>query len=117
MLFNNCILSLPIAQARQNGKIRVMAEEWITSKEAVELSGYHPDHLSRLVRSETGLNLRALAAQTRLHLAQRLLREHALVRVVAEAAGFPDQNYFARWFKKQTGQSPMAWRGTRVEKA
>ncbi|MBK9050862.1 MAG: helix-turn-helix domain-containing protein [Chloroflexi bacterium] len=28
-----------------------MAEEWITSKEAVELSGYHPDHLRRLIRA------------------------------------------------------------------
>ena len=28
-----------------------MAEEWITSKEAAELSGYHPDHLRRLIRA------------------------------------------------------------------
>ena len=27
-----------------------MADEWITSAEAAELSGYHPEHLRRLVR-------------------------------------------------------------------
>lgn len=76
---------------------------------------YHPDHLSRLVRAETGLNLRALAAQTRLRHVRRLLREYRLVRDVAEAAGFADQNYFARWFKKQTGKSPAVWRKERVD--
>jgi excisionase family DNA binding protein len=27
-----------------------VADEWITSAEAAELSGYHPEHLRRLVR-------------------------------------------------------------------
>lgn len=27
-----------------------MIDDWITTKEAVELSGYHPDHLRRLIR-------------------------------------------------------------------
>ena len=27
-----------------------MAETWITTKEAAELSGYHPDHLRVLIR-------------------------------------------------------------------
>jgi AraC-like DNA-binding protein len=72
--------------------------------------GYHPDHLSRLVRAETGLGLRALASQVRLQRVQKLLREHALVRDAAAGAGFFDQNYFSRWFKKQTGKSPQDWR-------
>jgi hypothetical protein len=28
-----------------------MADDWITTRQAVELSGYHPDHLRRLIRS------------------------------------------------------------------
>lgn len=70
---------------------------------------YHPDHLSRLVRQETGLGLRALTTRIRLQRTQRLLRLHRLVRDAAAAAGFDDQNYFARWFRKQTGLSPTAW--------
>lgn len=26
-------------------------DDWITTQEAVELSGYHPDHLRRLIRA------------------------------------------------------------------
>ena len=67
----------------------------------------------RLVRAETGLGLGGLAAQVRLQRAQKLLREHALVRDAAAEAGFFDQNYFARWFKKQTGQTPVEWKASR----
>lgn len=28
-----------------------MASQWITSKQAAEQSGYHPDHLRRLIRA------------------------------------------------------------------
>ena len=28
-----------------------MADDWITTKESAELSGYHPDHLRRLIRA------------------------------------------------------------------
>ena len=27
-----------------------MAEEWLTTEQAAELSGYHPDHIRRLIR-------------------------------------------------------------------
>jgi hypothetical protein len=28
-----------------------MIDDWITTREAVEISGYHPDHLRRLIRA------------------------------------------------------------------
>jgi excisionase family DNA binding protein len=28
-----------------------MPEEWLTTQEAAELSGYHPEHIRRLLRS------------------------------------------------------------------
>lgn len=28
-----------------------MVEEWLTTQEAAELSGYHPDHIRRLTRA------------------------------------------------------------------
>ncbi|MBE2205017.1 MAG: AraC family transcriptional regulator [Chthoniobacterales bacterium] len=76
--------------------------------------GYHPDYLSRLVRSETGLGLGGLAAQVRLQRVQRLLRERKLIRDAAAEAGFFDQNYFSRWFKKQTGRTPLEWKSDRT---
>ena len=30
-----------------------MPEEWLTTQEAAELSGYHPEHLRRLLKART----------------------------------------------------------------
>ncbi len=84
-------------------------------KSAAAALGYHPDHLSRLVKSETGLSLRGLAEKVRLQRVRRLLRENKLIRDAADAAGFSDQNYFSRWFRKQTGQTPAEWRSSEAE--
>ena len=29
-----------------------MAEDWITTSDAAEISGYHPEHIRRLIREE-----------------------------------------------------------------
>ena len=86
-----------------------------TKPRAVAASlGYHPDYLSRLVRAETGLALGGLAAQVRLQQAQKLLGTHVKIRDAAAEAGFFDQNYFSRWFKKQTGLTPREWKSRRA---
>lgn len=33
------------------GEYTSMAEDWITTREAVQISGYHLDHIRRLIRS------------------------------------------------------------------
>lgn len=75
----------------------------------VQRSGYQRDHLNRLVKKETGLTLGQFRAQQRLVKAKKLLTEGMLVAAAATAVGLPDQNYFARWFRRQTGQTPSAW--------
>jgi len=72
--------------------------------------GYHPDHLCRKLKRESGLGLRALRDQVRLEAAQSALRTAASVAEAALQSGFDDPNYFARWFRRQTGQTPQAWR-------
>lgn len=72
--------------------------------------GYHPDHLTRRLKAETGLGLRALRDQLRLEAAQAALRATPTVAEAANRCGFEDPNYFARWFRQQTGQTPSAWR-------
>jgi AraC family transcriptional regulator, transcriptional activator of pobA len=75
----------------------------------VEKSGYQRDHLNRLLKKETGLTLGQWRAQRRLAKAKELLSAGVKVGEVALTTGIPDQNYFARWFRRQTGQSPSAW--------
>jgi AraC-like DNA-binding protein len=73
-------------------------------------SGYVRDALSRRLKREHGLGLRGLRDQERLQLAQVALQETAHIGSAAAKAGFDDPNYFARWFRKQTGLTPSEWR-------
>jgi AraC-like DNA-binding protein/mannose-6-phosphate isomerase-like protein (cupin superfamily) len=70
--------------------------------------GYHPDHLCRKLKRESGLGLRALRDRVRLEAAQAALRSAPAVADAAIAAGFEDPNYFTRWFRRQTGKTQ--WR-------
>lgn len=78
----------------------------------VQRSGYTRDHLNRLVKRETGLTLGRLRSQKRLERAKALLVEGMQVGNVAATVGLPDQSYFARWFRRQTGDSPSRWMQT-----
>jgi hypothetical protein len=75
-----------------------------------ERVGYHPDHLTRLLKKETGMTAGQLRAVLRLKRAQAELDAGATVAEAAERSGFGDANYFARWFKRQTGKTPREWR-------
>lgn len=78
-------------------------------RQVVQRSGYQRDHLNRLVKIETGLTLGQLRTQRRLARAKELLSQGMQVANVAEAVGVLDQSYFARWFRRQTGQAPSRW--------
>ena len=81
--------------------------------ESIRRSGYQRDHLNRLVKKETGLTLGQYRAQLRLAKAKELLDGGAKIAPTGAAIGLADQGYFARWFRRQTGQTPSAWRGRR----
>lgn len=73
-------------------------------------TGYQPDYLNRKLKRETGVGLRALRDRLRLEAAQKSLASDASIAEAASRAGFEDPNYFARWFRKQTGSTPSDWR-------
>lgn len=73
--------------------------------------GYHPDHLTRKLKRESGLGLRALRHRVRLEAAEAALRASPTIAEAAVRCGFDDPNYFARWFRRQTGRTPSGWRG------
>ncbi len=72
--------------------------------------GYHPDHLTRKLKRASGLGLRALRDGTRLEAAEAGLRAAPTVAEAATQCGFDDPNYFARWFRRQTGSTPSEWK-------
>lgn len=44
--------------------------------------------------------------------ARKSLRGNASIADAAARASFDDHNYFAGWFRKQTGSIPSEWRRT-----
>ncbi len=77
---------------------------------AAEL-GRSLDHLNRQLRSEAGTTVGGILDRLRLAEATAALRGGTLpIGEIASAVGMDDQNYFARWFRRQTGQTPTRWR-------
>jgi two-component system, response regulator YesN len=76
-----------------------------------EISWFNPSYLSRLFRQTTGQTLSEYIAQARLAKARELLQDPG-VRIldVSAAVGFESSHYFARFFRKMTGLSPMEFR-------
>ena len=63
------------------------------------------------VREATGRSFTALRDELRLERArQRLLVTDEAIATVGAACGIDDPNYFTRWFRRQTGTTPLAWR-------
>ena len=91
-------------------KVRPLLQSTALLSKIARHAGYHPDHLNRKLKRETGLGLRALRDRLRLETAQQSLRLEPTIAEAAAKAGFDDQNYFSRWFRRQTGQSPSAFR-------
>lgn len=103
----------PPAPAASSPLVSRVRESLRSSKPLSEIareSGYVRDALSRRLKREHGLGLRALRDQERLQVAQAALRETTGIGEAAARAGFDDPNYFTRWFRKQTGLTPSAWR-------
>jgi len=73
-------------------------------------AGYQPDYLNRVIRRETGLTLGQWRTRERVTRAKQALLKHGLIGDAAAAVGMDDQNYFARWFRLQTGLTPGAFR-------
>jgi Transcriptional regulator containing an amidase domain and an AraC-type DNA-binding HTH domain len=71
-------------------------------------------NLQRLFASVVGESPREYQLSLRMKMAQRLLREtDRSITDIAFACGFEDSNYFARYFKKRFGLSPLEWKRTK----
>lgn len=69
------------------------------------------NYLSRIVKNATGRSVGAWIDIARISIAKRLLKETDLPVIdIAARTGLDDQSYFARFFRKQTGCSPTAFR-------
>ena len=86
-------------------------------QQEMERIGYHPDHVRRLFREETGLSPHAYLLSLRIDKAKQLLAQYpkASVTAIASSCGFQDPNYFSTCFKKKTNYSPLEYRRQSAE--
>lgn len=89
----------------------------ITLEEIAKRAGYEVEVLNRKLKGECGLTLGQLRSRLRLQRAQLLIRQGYPMQSVAEKVGIPDNNYFSRWFRQQTGMTPSQFKKSPVQPA
>ena len=76
-----------------------------------QAAGISENYLSRQVKQSTGHSVGNWIDNARLVRSKRLLADTSLPIIdVATAVGLEDQSYFARFFKRETGQTPSEFR-------
>jgi AraC family transcriptional regulator, transcriptional activator of pobA len=82
-----------------------------------DLLGITANHLSESVKTATGLPASVVIRRRSILEAKRLLvHTDRSVQQIADLLNFQDPSYFGRFFKRETGQSPIAFRRTIREK-
>ncbi|HBH08997.1 MAG TPA: hypothetical protein DDX40_06330 [Rikenellaceae bacterium] len=94
-----------------------------TSRQFTGVAGYArelgvtPNHLNRVVKSETGRSAGEWIENARLSLARTLLHDPGIpISEVSYRVGFEDPAYFSRFFKKLVGMSPTDFRSETMNK-
>ena len=91
--------------------VRASEAQPTAALDSAAVAGISASHLRALSRKHLGVPPEEMRRLIRLRLAQKLLRtSHLSIAQVAEAGGWDDANYFARYFRSRTGMSPRAFR-------
>ncbi|MBQ6947624.1 MAG: AraC family transcriptional regulator [Clostridia bacterium] len=93
--------------------IRAHSDELLTPTGVAEALGYHPDHLSRVLKAYSGATLSAQIIQHRLSRACWLLQttEYTVARIAMEL-GYADPNLFDKFFTYHMDMPPKAYRNS-----
>lgn len=88
----------------------------ITLEEVASAVHVSPNYFSKIFKEEAGINFATYLNQVRIEGAKKLLANDDISLVdVAYLAGFEDQSYFSRVFKKYTGLSPKRYKELQVD--
>lgn len=80
-----------------------------------DLMAMTPNHLTQTVSRLTGkTSSQVIKAKQILEIKRLLVHSSLSVTTIATSLNFPDQSYFAKFFKRETGLSPMQYRGRSV---
>lgn len=83
----------------------------LTTKSLASRFGYTPDHISRLLKKEFGMDAKTMIIKRRIEYIEALLiNTDYSVREIAEQASFDNENAFVKFFKYHTGTTPSLFR-------
>ncbi len=83
----------------------------ISMQELAESMNYSESYFCKLFKQRFGQNFMSYLTDLRIREARRLLEEPTVnVKEIGQRVGYPDSNYFAKVFKRITGQSPTEYR-------
>ncbi len=107
----NFEVSGPLA-SRAVTEIQKAGLDSVTTAELTKRLGFRQtEELNRNLRNEGSPTIaRILTSRKLAEVTAKLQESSASIGEIAEQVGFLDQNYFARWFKTQTGKTPTEYR-------
>jgi two-component system response regulator YesN len=92
-------------------------EQDLTCEELGNHFYLHADHLTRVLKKETGQSLSELIVKERIKAAQMLLSHSSLqISQIAVQVGYTNVSHFTRMFKRLTGENPVEWRKHAAER-
>lgn len=90
---------------------RNYSDSSLTNSAVAEHFGYHPYHLSRIIKQETGKTLHRYIMYYRIRIAKNyLVTTKYDIERVAWLSGFCSSAYFIKIFKEQSGITPKKYR-------
>ncbi len=91
--------------------VRNRLSEKISLEEVARHVGFSQSYLSRVFRAEMGMNFNTFLQKERIELAKILLLRNDLTTLdVCAQAGFEDQSYFIKVFRRHEGMTPGEFR-------
>jgi AraC-like DNA-binding protein/mannose-6-phosphate isomerase-like protein (cupin superfamily) len=84
--------------------------------EYAEMLAITPNHLTQTVNQLTGkTSSQIIKSKQVLEIKRLLVHTNLTVTEIANRLNFPDQSYFTRFFKRETGFSPLQYRSKQLE--
>jgi AraC-like DNA-binding protein/ligand-binding sensor protein len=90
--------------------IRQNYQRDITLQDVSEHVGLTPTYFSKLFGEEMAMSYTDYLNRVRIESAKLLMKEDLTLAEISQRAGFNDQSYFSKVFRKLEGQSPLKWR-------
>ena len=99
--------------ARVQEYIRAHTDRPLTATQVADALGYHPDHLSRILKACYGITLQQEIVNQRIRRANLLLQttDYPIYRIAMDL-GYDDPNLFEKFYCYHQGISPAAYRNS-----